>query len=680
MTVDVSAKELVAEWLLLDAGDSRSDDARRVVESLGSDVESSAARVASAVRSPLAEVSAHQADGGEIAEALADLRRQMDALDPAALADDRGWFARTLGKVPGVGTPGARYLQRLESSRPRVNLLVESLDNGRGVLSRDNVTLRADRDRLHELSASLDAAISAAGKFQDALVFAVDVELAFGDPRRPMFEDELLVACRRRMSDLGRAHVVNQQTAMAIESVMDDNRNLIVGIDRIRELALERAGRRVDRWYSASGGQTDARRRRGRCVTGDVRRTRHDVRRDRAATRRRVVDRCPYGSRGHPVTATGATMRSNFKRTLAAGVAAMVVAASCGGSDDSAPLDREDAASKLTELVDEIGWIDDQVTRSASIPPPIGANLADTLPSIDEFEIVVVARSGDSAGAVEIWASTEKSGDGTDGWMTERGRSLQQLGSHAGRRDTGDGVALRRIASGTGYQYIARGQELPDAFSPSNELWIEMAGEFQTMTEVRPRLVDNVAGIVMKNETADELRATYGELSAENLVDAVIAGDLVMGYTDPFASSTGLNFLLTVLDSIAEGDEAQLTSPDVASVFEQFQRQVPFVALTTLQMRDSVENDTGTLDTFVMEWQTYTNTDSLQSGFEFIPFGVRHDNPLYAVGDLTAAEAETLELFAEFAADNPSTRSWPSSSGSTRRPTPRRSRRRRDRR
>jgi Ca-activated chloride channel family protein len=168
------------------------------------------------------------------------------------------------------------------------------------------------------------------------------------------------------------------------------------------------------------------------------------------------------------------------------------------------------------------------------------------------------------------------------------------------------------------------------------------------MTEIRPQTVSNVAGIVMKTETADELRATYGELTAANLVDAVIAGDLVMGYTDPFASSTGLNFLLTVLDSIAEGDPARLTSPDVASVFEQFQRQVPFVALTTLQMRDSVEKDTGTLDTFVMEWQTYTNTESLQSGFEFIPFGVPHDNPLYGVGDLTPAQLETLELFAQF--------------------------------
>ncbi len=66
-------------------------------------------------------------------------------------------------------------------------------------------------------------------------------------------------------------------------------------------------------------------------------------------------------------------------------------------------------------------------------------------------------------------------------------------------------------------------------------------------------------------------------------------------------------------------------------------------------MRDSVANDTGTLDAFVMEWQTYANTESLQNGYEFIPFGVRHDNPLYTVGDLTPSQSEALEAFAAFA-------------------------------
>lgn len=343
-----------------------------------------------------------------------------------------------------------------------------------------------------------------------------------------------------------------------------------------------------------------------------------------------------------------ATPRRTVRRGLrvaAVALSAALVAAACGGAGDAEPLDPADAADRLEELAGDIEWVDNPITRSASIPPPSGADLANTLPPIDEFELIV---DSPLPTAVEIWASTEKSGTGTDAWMTEVAEEFNRAGL-----TLSDGspaaVDLRRIASGTGYQFIARGQELPHGFSPSNELWTAMASEFQTMTEITPSTVANVAGIVMKDETAEELRATYGELTPENLVDAVIAGELVMGYTDPFASSTGLNFLLTVLSSIAEGDESQLTSPDVASVFEQFQRQVPFVALTTLQMRDSVERDTGTLDTFVMEWQTYTNTDSLRDGFEFIPFGVRHDNPLHAVGELTPAQTEALELFADFA-------------------------------
>jgi Ca-activated chloride channel family protein len=340
------------------------------------------------------------------------------------------------------------------------------------------------------------------------------------------------------------------------------------------------------------------------------------------------------------------TRHRAIRLALVAGTLA-VVAAACGGGESSEPLDQDAALQKLDELAGDIDWVDNPVTRSASIPPPTGANLADTLPPIDEFPIAVEAPAGTEA--VEVWSSTEKSGElgTTDGWMTEVAQAFNEAGLTLAD-GTPVGVDLRSIASGTGYQFIARGQELPTAYTPSSQLWIEMAAEAQTMTEIRPQTVPNVAGIVMKTETADELRATYGELTAANLVDAVIAGDLVMGYTDPFASSTGLNFLLTVLDSIAEGDPARLTSPDVASVFEQFQRQVPFVALTTLQMRDSVEKDTGTLDTFVMEWQTFTNTESLQSGFEFIPFGAPHDNPLYGVGDLTPAQLETLELFATF--------------------------------
>lgn len=337
------------------------------------------------------------------------------------------------------------------------------------------------------------------------------------------------------------------------------------------------------------------------------------------------------------------------RRILAVISALMMLVASCGG--DAEPLDPIEAADRLQELVGEIGWQNSPVTRKANVPPPGTVELADTLPPIDEFPLVVTAARGSDRVVAEIFASTEKSGDGTDRWMVEVAESFNDanLALADGRVAR---VEIRKIASGTGYQFISAGRNLPAGFSPSNHLWIEMAKVHRPMTAVSDRLVPNVAGIVMKSETAEELRSTYGDLTASNLIDAVIAGDVVMGYTDPFASSTGLNFLLTVLDEFAGGQEDRLVAPDVASVFEQFQQQVPFVALTTLQIRESVEKEAGTLDAFVMEYQTFVNTDSLKSGFEFIPFGVSHDNPLYAVGDLPPEQLEVLELFADFAGES----------------------------
>ncbi|MGB3733888.1 MAG: toxic anion resistance protein [Ilumatobacter sp.] len=233
-----AATDVVNGWLLLAAGDPACNDARDLVESLGGKEQQDAARRASALQLPLANSTAHCADDGDIAQALADLRGVLDSIDPSELDATPGWFARSISKVPGVGSSASRYAQRLESSRARVTTILDSLNAGRDVLSRDNITLRSDQERLVELSAPLQHEIDEAKALGDALEFAIDVELPFGDPRRPLFEEELLVTARQRSGGLERALVVNLQGVDAIESVMAANRQLIRGIDRTRNLTL----------------------------------------------------------------------------------------------------------------------------------------------------------------------------------------------------------------------------------------------------------------------------------------------------------------------------------------------------------------------------------------------------------------------------------------------------------
>ena len=79
--------------------------------------------------------------------------------------------------------------------------------------------------------------------------------------------------------------------------------------------------------------------------------------------------------------------------------------------------------------------------------------------------------------------------------------------------------------------------------------------------------------------------------------------------------------------------------------FESFQANIPVVAYTTLQMRESAKS--GALDGFVLEYQTYLNTPDIRY-YEFTPFGFRHDSPMYAIGELPEEKRKILDEFVEF--------------------------------
>ena len=308
----------------------------------------------------------------------------------------------------------------------------------------------------------------------------------------------------------------------------------------------------------------------------------------------------------------------------------------------------EKAAARLAALKKKVQWSENLVQRRAQIQLAGAQDITQMLPDIERFPLMNQPQAAGNDVIVEIFASTEKSGSGTDGWMVEVAEAFNAANQRlkSGQRAF---VAIRKIASGTAYEFIASRKYLPDAFSPSSNLWGQMAAAHNVkMTPIREKLLGNIAGIVMKKTVADQMKAAYGSLDVKNLIDAVVQGKLAMGYTDPFASSTGLNFLFTVLATFAGGNEQMMLDPSVVSAFENFQKGVPFVSQTTLQMRDSVEKG-GALDAFVMEYQTFSKTQILQAGYEFVPFGVRHDNPLYGVGELSAEKLEALQKFAAFA-------------------------------
>ncbi|CAH1191112.1 hypothetical protein PAECIP111892_00497 [Paenibacillus auburnensis] len=301
----------------------------------------------------------------------------------------------------------------------------------------------------------------------------------------------------------------------------------------------------------------------------------------------------------------------------------------------------EDADKRLNKIYKDI-----KVTQAQQVKGQIDldpAAIGDSLPDISKFP-VSVENTTDSY--VEIFSSTEKSGTGNDGWLNEVASAFNDSNLMVDGKPVS--VKIRNIASGTAADYIRSGKYVPDAFTPSNELWGEMVKANGIQTElVSKRLAGNVAGVVTGKKKYDELVEKYGAINVKTITDAIADNELAMGYTDPFASSTGLNFLVTALSTF---DSSDLLSEQAVQGFEKFQANVPFIASTTLQMRDAAK--TGMLDAFVLEYQTFINAADLKSGYVFTPFGVRHDSPLYALGDLPQAKKEIIQKFAEFAAQD----------------------------
>lgn len=300
-------------------------------------------------------------------------------------------------------------------------------------------------------------------------------------------------------------------------------------------------------------------------------------------------------------------------------------------------ISKENATGKLKKICKDIN-INEVEPRKAPIDLGI-KDVKDTIPNIDKYP-AKVENTTDSY--IEIFSTGEKAGNGKDGWLIDVANNFNESKFEINGKIIS--VKVREIASGLGMDYIISEKYLPDAYSPSNELWGEMIkANGKTIELCDDRMVGNVAGILISKEKYDELIKKYGAINLKNITQAVANGEINMGYTNPFASATGLNFLVSTL---ATFDSSNPLSEKAIDGFNEFQNNIPLIAYTTLQLRNSAES--GILDGFIMEYQTYINSPELKTDYTFTPFGYRHDSPLYSVGNLSNEKKEILNKFIEF--------------------------------
>lgn len=227
------ADALVQQLLTLDPEDMAERVARKqAVEQMGLDVQRRAARQSALLKQPVKALTARSQDGGQVANALLDLKLKVEELDPGKFDFEPGWFSRAIGRLPGVGTPLKRYFSKYESAQTVIQAIIRSLENGRDELGRDNVTLSEDQKQMRETTQQLGKMIKLGQMVDRKLEQKLKTDVSATDPRHKFIAEELLFPLRQRIIDLQQQLAVHQQGVLASEIIIRNNQELIRGVNR----------------------------------------------------------------------------------------------------------------------------------------------------------------------------------------------------------------------------------------------------------------------------------------------------------------------------------------------------------------------------------------------------------------------------------------------------------------
>lgn len=234
--LDQQATAFVQAVLNINPEDPSALDLRQqnvaAVETLGNKSQKEAAHRSAMLKEPIRKLAARGEDGGEVANALVNLKVKVEELDPGQYDFKAGWFSRTLGFLPGIGNPLKRFFTRFESAQTVIDAIIRALEEGKKVLQRDNVTLAQDQKAMRGLTHLLQQTIEMGMLIDHKFSYALERELSAEDPRRRFIEDEIMFPLRQRIQDLQQQLAVNQQGVLAIELIVRNNKELVKGVDR----------------------------------------------------------------------------------------------------------------------------------------------------------------------------------------------------------------------------------------------------------------------------------------------------------------------------------------------------------------------------------------------------------------------------------------------------------------
>jgi uncharacterized protein YaaN involved in tellurite resistance len=229
------AESNVAEIMTLDIDEfAKKEDILRSIESFGADSMKLAATKNSLLQVTVGNLSKNGDEGGLVAKGLMDLQRELKDLDPSLID-----FTKT-GILGKLFDPIRAYFAKYQKADSAIADIIVSLDKGNATLKNDNTTLGIEQQAMRDLTKKLMKEIQLGTLMDESIEKQIEAAKAGNeDPEKVKFvTEEVLFPLRQRFMDMQQMIVVNQQGVMATELVIRNNKELMRGVERAKNVTI----------------------------------------------------------------------------------------------------------------------------------------------------------------------------------------------------------------------------------------------------------------------------------------------------------------------------------------------------------------------------------------------------------------------------------------------------------
>ena len=308
----------------------------------------------------------------------------------------------------------------------------------------------------------------------------------------------------------------------------------------------------------------------------------------------------------------------------------------------STTINMEKSIKNLNTLYKGINVKTSTVSRSNSITSNEEATI---LPDISEYPFVV---NPTTDAFITVYSSTEKANEKENAWLCQIADKFNKANIKI--NEVPISVGVRAIPSQLASEFITTEKYTPDLYMPSSSIYGKILDSYEKKyVEVSKSVVGNVSGIVITKKAKDSINSKYSNTNIDTVINSVINGECIIGYTNPLSNEDGLNYLLALLNTF---DSSSPLSENSINKLKLYQDKIPYVPYEIAQLEESLQN--GTIDGFASNYQTYYSIPALRNNFEFIPYGINQNQPAYALGELTNIKKEIILKFIEYCTNDES--------------------------